>query len=416
MPLHAGRTPLLFLLLTGCLQVCGPAQSLTWNEVLVRFKANNLDLLAGKLFVEESKAIEVTAGLRPNPVFSSVNDQFLVFDPERFQPFQNGQWTQSVTQLIERRRKRPLRVESAQLNTSMSQNGLADLERQLTFNLRDAFIRVLQAKSLLDLAKENLKYYDHVIDINRKRLEAGDIASIDLTRVELQRAQFESDQANALVGLRSAKIALMALINERQPVDEFDVTGEFGFQENPIQLDEVRQAALESRPDLKLADTAKLKADVDHQLAWANGSTDPIMGLEYQRTGPDNTMGFSVLVPLRIFDRNQGEKARTTLELRRSQRVLDSVTTSVYRDVDSAYTAVESVRSLLRPYRDRYLPQSATVRDTVSFSYMNGGASLLEFLDAQKSYRDTQLAYRNLIASYLSAVNQLNQAVGKEIM
>ncbi len=416
MLIHARRILLLFLLLAGCLQTCSIAQSMTWEDVLTRFKANNPDLLAGEIFAKESKAIEVTASLRPNPVFSSVNDQFLVFDPDRFQPFQNGQWTQTITQLIERRRKRPLRIESATLSTLMSQNGLADLERQLTFILRDAFIRVLQAKSLLDLANDNLEYYDNVIDINRKRLQAGDIAAIDLTRVELQRAQFESDQANALINLRSAKIALMALINERRPVDGFDLAGEFSFRENSIPLDDVRKAAMESRPDLKIAGTAKVKAGVDNQLAWANGSTDPMVGLEYQRTGPDNTMGFSVSVPLRIFDRNQGEKARTELEIRRSQRVIDSVTNSIYRDVDSAYATVESVRALLRPYRDRHLPQAATVRDTVSFSYMNGGASLLEFLDAQKSYRDTQLAYRNLIASYLSAVNQLNQAVGKEIM
>jgi cobalt-zinc-cadmium efflux system outer membrane protein len=416
MLIHARRILLLFLLLAGCLRVCADAQPLTWDETLARFKANNPDLLAGQIFVEESKANEITAGLRPNPVFTSSNDQFLFFNPDKFSAFQTSQWTQSVFQLIERRRKRSLRIQSANLTATIAQSDLLELERQLIFNLRDAFIRVLQAKSLLALANENLKYYDNVIDINRKRLQAGDIAAIDLTRVELQRAQFESDQANALVTLRSAKITLMALINQRQPVDSFDVTGDFDFREASVALDEVRQSALDFRPDLRSASTAKVRTGVDNQLAWANGSTDPTVGLEYQRTGPDNTMGFSVSVPLRIFDRNQGEKARTELEIRRSQRVIDGVTNIIYRDVDSAYATVEGVRTLLRPYRDRYLPQAANVRDTVSFSYMNGGASLLEFLDAQKSYRDTQLAYRNLVASYLSAVNQLNQAVGKEVM
>ncbi len=408
---------LVSLLLPAGLAVPGYGQrALSWQEVRERFEKNNPNLIAARVGIEESRANEVTAGLRPNPVFSTLNEQFNVFGNAPLQPFQNTQLTQTVSQLWERRHKRPLRVESARVATSIVTSDLADLARQLTFALRDAFVRVLQAKSLLELAESNLAYYDKVIAINRTRLKAGDISRVDLSRVELQRVQYESDLESARVNLRTAKIQLLALMNERQPVDAFDVTGPFDFGESLVTVEEARRAALDARPDLFSARRSIEKAQVDNRLAWANGSWDPILGMEYQRTGPDNTLGFGVTIPLRIFDKNQGEKARTELEITRAGRVAEGIEIGVLRDVDSAFAQVESVRALLRPYRDRYLKQAADVRETVSFAYLNGGASLLEFLDAQKAYRDAQLAYRNLIGSYLAAVNQLNLAAAKEII
>jgi cobalt-zinc-cadmium efflux system outer membrane protein len=389
---------------------------LTWQQVRERLLANNTNLIAARIAIQEAEATVVTAGLRPNPIFSVVEDQFHVFNPNPLQPFQNAQLTHQITQLIERRNKRHLRVASARLTTSIARTDRADLERQLLFALRDAFIRTLQAKYLVELARENLEYNDKVIAVNRERFKAGDISKADLARVELQRVQFESDLQNALVNLRTAKLSLLALLNERQPVDSFDMVGDFDFKETAVSLEEVRRAALESRPDLQSARTAIRRAENDSRLARANGSTDPIVGYEYQRTGPDNTAGIVFQIPLRIFDRNQGEKARTALEIRRAEQIRTSLVSGIYRDVDSAYATVESVRALLRPYRGKYLAQAAEIRDTISFSYTHGGASLLEFLDAQKSYRDVQLNYRNLIASYLSAVNQLNLAAGREVM
>jgi cobalt-zinc-cadmium efflux system outer membrane protein len=196
---------LIFLLL-GVFESAAWAQGpLTWEQVRERFRKNNPNLLAGQLLIGEARANEVSAGLRPNPVFSSINDEF---DPTNFQPGSGSQWTQSITQLIERRRKRPLRVESARLATSIAGTDQQDLERQLMFALRDAFVRTLQAKALLDLANQNLTYYDKILEVNRARYRAGDIAQVDLARLELQRAQYESDLVSAQVGLRTAKISL----------------------------------------------------------------------------------------------------------------------------------------------------------------------------------------------------------------
>ena len=390
-------------------------ETLDWPQVLERFRQNNPGLSAGELNVRESQASEVTAGLRPNPTFTSTEDQNNFFSTNPYRPFGAVQYVESISQLIERRNKRQLRVGSARLATEQSKTDQSDLERNLVFSLRDAFVRVLQGKAILEVAEENLKYYDKVVDVNRERQKAGDIAKVDLTRVELQRAQFQSDRLNAKLNLRTAKIQMLALLNDRRSIDQFDVSGPFAFKPVVASLEEIRNSALTARPDLRSAATAIEKAKADNRLAWANGSTDPTVGVDYTRAGRFNTLGVSVSIPLRVFDRNQGEKARTAIEVRRVELNRTNLMSNIYRDVDAAYENVKSAVNLLEPYRDQYLRQSEEVRETVSFAYRNGGASLLDLLDAQKSYRDTQLNYRNLIASYLSAVNQLSLAVGQEV-
>ena len=389
--------------------------SMGWEELRDRFKKNNPNLLAAEVFIRENKAIEITAGLRPNPVVNLSEDQFAFFNGSPYRPTGATQLTHTLSYLVERRNKRGLRVQSAQLQTEVSKTDVMDLERQLMFTLRDSYIRVLQSKAVLELALENITAYDKVIEVNRERMRAGDIAKIDLSRVELGRVQFESDLINATVALRTAKIGMLSLLNEAISVDQFDVAGPYTDGVLVPSQDELRAKALAARPDLRSAATAIEKARNDNKLAWANGSTDPTLASDYARIGPKNTMGVGVSFPIKIFDKNQGEKERTRLEIERLEKVKKSIEVTAVRDVDSAYAAVESVRALLGPYKERYLAQSAEVRDTVSFSYSKGGASLLELLDAQKSYRDTQVTYRNLIASFLAAVNQLSLAAGADL-
>ena len=392
-----------------------PAETLDWAHLLERFRQNNPGLSAGELNIHESQANEVTAGLRPNPTFTSTEDQNNFFSTNPYRPFGAVQWTQSLSQLVERQHKRQLRVDSARLATQQSRTDQLDLERNLVFALRDAFVRLLQGKAIVEVAEDNLKYYGKVLSVNRDRQKAGDIALVDLKRVELQRAQFQSDLLNAKLNLRTAKIQLLALLNDRRSIDQFDVSGPFAFKQVVASLEEVRNMALAARPDLRSAQTIIDKAKADNRLAWANGATDPTVFTDYSRVGSTNTLGFGFSIPLRIFDRNQGEKARTAIEVRRVELNRTTLVANIYRDVDAAYENVKSAVALLEPYRDQYLTESAEVRETVSFAYQNGGASLLDLLDAQKSYRDIQLTYQNLIASYLSAVNQLSLAVGQEV-
>jgi cobalt-zinc-cadmium efflux system outer membrane protein len=204
-------------------------------------------------------------------------------------------------------------------------------------------------------------------------------------------------------------------------VEQFDVTGPFNFNNHLTPLEEFRNAALDARPDLRAAMQAVEKAETDHKLAIANGSADPIFGVDIGRnirTGPPvgAYIGGSVTIPLRIFDRNQGEKQRTQLDIGRSQSLVEAGRAQVFSDVDSAYAVITSSLALLKPYKDKYLQQAAQVRDTISFAYQNGGASLLDFLNAQNDYRNIQLSYLNLVGSYMTAAGQMNLAVGKEVM
>jgi cobalt-zinc-cadmium efflux system outer membrane protein len=296
------------------------------------------------------------------------------------------------------------------------------LMRSLLFALRTAFVQALQERAIFELAKENLAYYDHVLDVNRERYKAGAIAQVDLDRLELQRVNYESDLQTAEESLETAKIRLLMLLNDRTPADQFDVTGPFDFSRQITPLDEVRQTALDNRPDLKAAVQSIDKAKTDHRLAVANGSTDPTFSAWYTYNPSFNnpfdhqTLGASVSIPLRIFDRNQGEKLRTQLDIDRNEKLMEATRSQVFSDVDSAYATVNSTVILLQPYKDKYLQQASRVRDTIAFSYEHGAASLLDFLNAQADYRSVQVNYLNLVASYLNAASQLNLAVGREVL
>jgi cobalt-zinc-cadmium efflux system outer membrane protein len=391
--------------------------ALTWEEVRAKFEAANPSLRAGAIGIEESKAQEITAYLRPNPNFTALLDQIDPFTTNPSRPLSMALPSGTVTYLHEREHKRELRRDSAKEATGIAVSQQSDLERNLLFTLRSAFVQTLQGKAVLAVARENLQYYDHELDINREKFHAGGMAQVDFDRLELQRVQYEADLQSALVNLRTAKIQLLMLLDERTPVDQFDVIGLFDFNNQLAGLDEFRQIALDNRPDLRAAIQAVDKAKTDYKLAVANGSTDPTFSFDGGKNPPiEHYIGFDVSIPLRIFDRNQGEKLRTKLDIDRNAQLLDLQRSQVFSDVDSAYVMVESNLALLQPYKDRYLKQADRVRDTISFSYQHGAASLLDFLDAQKEYRDVQLNYLNLVASYLTAASQLNLAVGREVV
>ena len=297
------------------------------------------------------------------------------------------------------------------------QSQLADQERTLLFSLRGAFVQALQAKAVRDMAKDNLAYFDHELGISQDRYKAGDIARVDLDRQDLLRVTYESDLQTAEVNLRTAKIQLLQLLNDRTPIERFDVQGPFDFAEQIPAPDEMHRIAMEERPDLKAAVQSVEKAQTDYKLAVANGSTDPTFGVDFGRNPPIPVyMGVSVNIPLRIFDRNQGEKARTQVDITRTERLRDAAEAQVFSDVDSAYATLSSTVTLLRPYKAKYLATASRIRDTIAFSYQHGQAALVDYLDAQRDYRAVQVSYLNLVGSYLAAASQLNLAVGREVI
>ncbi len=392
-------------------------QTFTWQDIRDRFLAANPTLQAARLGIEESHAQETTAYLRPNPDFTATFDQIDPFTTNPYRPFGALLPGMSFSYLHERAHKRELRLDSARKGTVVAESQLADQERTMLFTLRSAFVQTLQAKAVQALARENLDYYDKTLQVSRDRKQAGDIAQVDLDRLELQRVQYESDLQTATVNLRTAKIQLLALLNDRTPVDNFDVTGPYEFSDQLITLEELRRTALDARPDLRAAVQSVDKAKTDHQLAVANGSTDPTFGLDVARNPPISAyFGVNMTIPLRINDRNQGEKARTEIDIRKNDRLRSAAEAQVFSDVDSAYATINSNLTLLRSYKSHYLEQAVRVRETISFAYQHGGSSLLDFLQAQQDYRTTQLNYLNLIGSYLTAAGQLNLAVGREVI
>jgi outer membrane protein, heavy metal efflux system len=412
----------------GILLASGPPvaaqQALTWGQVKARFEVANPALKADALNVDEMRAEEITAYLRPNPQFNFAVDG-TQFPPHQgpYTPLVSDQYQSSFSYLHERQHKRELRLESAQEGTRITQSQHEDLDRNMIFDLRDAFVQTLQAKAVLDLAKADLEYYDKIIDISRNRLRAGDIAQIDFDRIELLRVQYESEIETAIVNLRTAKIQLLQLLNERTPVDQFDVNGPFDFSEALKPLEDFRQIALDARPDLRAALQTVEQSKTNHKLAISNGSTDPTYSVwwthnpSFNNIGvDDNTLGLGFNIPLRIFDRNQGEKKRTLIDIDRSQQLTDAARAQLFSDVDSAYEQARSNIALLKPYKEKYRDQATRVRDTVTYAYLHGGASLMDFLNAQSDYRVVQLAYVQLIGSYLTAASQLNLAVGREVI
>jgi cobalt-zinc-cadmium efflux system outer membrane protein len=395
----------------------------SWQQIKEKFEAANPTLKAAQLNIDESRAAETTAYLRPNPDLT-VSADGTQLSPYRgiYRPFAGTQISPAISYLHERQHKRELRRDQAKESTAVTESTYSDQERGLLFTLRSAFVQTLQAKAVLQNAQENLAYWDRELEVDRTRLKAGDLAEVDLDRLELQRVQFESDYETAVVNLRTSKIQLLMLLNDRTPIETFDVSGGFEFTPELMPLEEFRKIALDARPDLKAAAQNVELARITYQLAVANGSTDPTFSgwwthnPSFNNPYDDNSIGASVSIPLRIFDRNQGQKELTKIDIGRNERLRDANEAQVYNDVYSAYyTLVQNV-NLLRPYKSKYLKLASDTRDKMAFSYQNGGASLLDYLDAEKADRDTRLAYLNLIGSYLTAAAQMNMAVAREVL
>jgi cobalt-zinc-cadmium efflux system outer membrane protein len=387
--------------------VLAPAQtSLNWEQVKAKFEAANPELKADAMGVDEMKAAEITAFLRPNPGIGLSSDGLQIAPHTlpglgtHWLPLTGDQLVPSINYLHEREHKRELRLQSAKEGTLIAGSQHEDLERNLLYDLRSQFVQTLEAKAIL----------------------AGDLAQIDLDRIELLRVQYESEIQTAIVNLRTAKIQLLQLLDDRTPVEQFDVTGLFDFSSDLKPLEDFRQIALATRPDLRAALESIQQAQTNHKLAIANGSADPTFASWYSYNPAFNnafgryTLGASVNIPLRIFDRNQGEKQRTQIDIGRNQQLSEATREQLFSDVDSAYAQVESSIALLKPYKAQYNDQALRVRDTVTYSYQHGGASLMEFLNAQSDFRAVQLAYTQLIGSYLTAAGQLNLAVGREVI
>ena len=383
----------------------------------VNLAARQNPTLRAKEFERQAvNANEITAGLIPNPTLDLGAQQFTPAGPQAGgDPLAIAQYTVSVGQTIELGGKREGRLGSARAATRVTGYELEDVRRQLLYLVKKSFTDGQTARDSLALAEQNLASLDDVERIQRVRAEKGDISELELLRIQVQRFAFERDAADARQALRVAKIALRSAMGGDHVAEDFEIVGELtigDFSATPIDL---YRRALANRPDLRAAEAARTKAAADIRLARANAWTDITPGIQYQRIGPDNTIGFILSLPIRIFDRNQGEIARTKADAKRVAAAREAVAIQALADVDTALTALGTERDKLTLLRDKYLVKAQEARDLTEYAYRRGGVSLLDFLDAQRTYRETALEYVRALGNYWTSFYQLEAAVGSSL-
>lgn len=388
------------------------ATPLTLPQVLDLAHGSNPTLLSAAQHLAAVRAQEITAGLRQNPN-ATIAGQMVTLGPDN--PNGPDFYQAGVQRLFERGNKRQLRVDTARSTTALTGFQLDDRRRQTDLAIRQAFSRMLYARAALAISRDNLEGYTKTVALMKVRLDAGDLDQTDFDRVELQLAGFESDLDNAELTLRQASIALQNLIGIARPREDFAIVGTLDPPPVAITLDALRTEALASRPDLKAAQ-AQVDVNVaDAKLAVANGTADPTVEADYERTGHANTFGANVNIPLRIFDRNQGEKERTHYEIESSRLALIAGQNQVLSDVDSAWAGYQTAQVQSERYRSKYLAEATHVRDNLEFSYRNGNSTLLDYLSALGDYRLVNLAALNAKLQLLLSIEQLSYASHTEI-
>ena len=392
---------------SGTVGAQAPLARLTLDEAVSLAGRANPTIRAKEFEQRAVTAGEITAALRPNPTANFLAEQF-----GGASDASQVQYTINIGQPIELGGKRQRRIDSARAATRVTGHELDDVRRQIIFLVKKSFADALAGRESLNLAEQNLQSLDELERIQRFRAERGDISELELLRIQVQRFAFERDAADARQALKAAKIALRAIVGQEQIAEDFEVVGDLAFKDVTLTQADLYRRALANRPDLRAAEAAREKAKADIRLARANAWWDVTPQIEYQRLGPDNTIGFGFSMPLRIFDRNQGEIARTRAEAGRVDAAREVVAVQALSEVDTALAALRTESGKLTVLRDTYLPKAKQARDTVEYAYRRGGASLLEYLDAQRTYRDTAAEYVRSLGSYWTSFYQLETAVG----
>jgi cobalt-zinc-cadmium efflux system outer membrane protein len=379
----------------------------------------NPSLGAQRLNIDQARAGEITAALKPNPLISIDSEDFPIFSPKylNFQNLsENQEFTHALSYTIERGGKRRKRMAVARDNTEVAARNTDDAARQLRFQVSQTFIAVLLAKANLEFARQDLRDYTQVVDLNRRRMEAGDISEGDFLKIVLQKLQFEQDVAAADLALAQGKVGLRQLLGYETVPPDFDVTGALEHKRRIVVLPEIQQQALLHRPDLGASRSGVKLATDTVALAYANRARDLGTGTEFKRNGTINGVGFSFNIEIPIHDRNQGEIARSRYALRQSLQQDNAARIAVLTDVDNAYQAFHNADAVATLYETGYLEQARSSRDISRYGFRSGAASLLDLLDAERSYRAIQLAYRQALAAYMTSVEQINMAVGAQVM
>jgi cobalt-zinc-cadmium efflux system outer membrane protein len=403
-----------FALLTGAAFGQGPVR-ITLDDAIRLALQHNHTLLAARTTIEQSKDEEVTAYLRPNPQLFGDWDYLPLFSPGNFNESYFNQSTEEdlgLSYLIERGKKRQRRLQAARDQTAMTISQVADNERTLSFQVASSFISVQLAQSTLELARKDLESYQKTVELNNLRYQKGAISEDDKLKIELQLLQFQNDVAQAELNKVQGLSDLRNLLGfESVPLD-YDIAGDFEYHKVQGNLEDLQLLALQQRPDLKAATQGVTAAQSQYRLAKANGKQDVTVQGNYTHTNAVNGASVYASIPLAIFNRNQGEIARTKTAITQSQEQEKASNNQVLSDVRDAYESLQTSDKIVGLYLSGYLDRAQKDRDISEFAYQRGAVSLLDFLDAERSYRATQLGYRQALAAWLLAVEQVREAVG----
>lgn len=393
------------------------AVRITLDQAIDMALKHNHTLQAARTQIQQSQAAEITANLRPNPNLFTDWEYLPVFSRPQGQSV--GDYLQANTEgdlglsyLIERGNKRARRLDAARSATAVTRSQVADNERGVVFQVGSLFVNAQLAQSTLELAETDLKSFQSTVDISDIQFKDGAMSENDHLKVKLQLLQFEQDVQQALLNKAQALSDLRQQLGYDSVPANYDIVGDFEYRPLTVTLDELQAKALQNRPDLRAAVQGVTAANTQYALAKANGKQDPTVSGNYSHTGGLSTLTFSFSIPLAIFDRNQGNIAQTRIAIRQAEEQQRAASGQVLTDVRDAYEALQEGARLAQLFRASYLDVAQRSRDISEYAYRRGAIALLDFLDAERSYRATQLAYRQAVAAYLLALEQLRQAVG----
>jgi outer membrane protein, heavy metal efflux system len=389
-----------------------PAVPMTMQEVISLARAKNPNLLEAQQNLLSVKAQEIQAGLRQNPNLAVAGQNVSLPAEGASNPYS---YSVQVSRLFERGQKRRWRLDSARSTTDQTRDQYALQEQQTILSVKQAFTAMLIAKAALKLAQDNLKDFHHELDINKDRYDAGDIGKLDYERLDLQLAQFETDETNAELNLKQSSYQLQTLIGIGHPSDNFDIAGDVLPPPINATLNDFEQRALAARPDYKAAQDAIRVADANVKLAYANGTTDPTLEGEYDRSGTYNSAGFNISIPLRIFDRNQGNKETSKYLAQASRFGEIAARAQVFSDVDQAWAGYTAAKILSDRYHGHYLDEAKDVLSIAQFAYEHGGLALLDYLNALQDNRTTNSDALNAYSQTWMAIHQLGFATATDV-
>lgn len=392
-----------------------PAPRISLEQAIDLALAHSHTLKASRTQIQQNQSQEITASLRPNPTLSWDALFVPLFSPQNFNVstlLNTQQFDMGVSYLYERGGKRMRRVDAAKDATTQTRYQVDDSERTLVFSVAQQFINAQLSQSVLAFARKDLESFQATAKIGEDRYKAGDISEGDLLKLKLQLLQFQTDVSSAEVAKVQALSSLRQLLGYDAVPDNYEIDGELAYQPLSVNLDDLRMHALKSRPDLLAAQQGVRAAQSQIALAKANGKVDLTTALSYSHVADQSSLSATFSIPLPVFDRNQGEIKRTRFALTQSQENAEAASDLVLTDVRNNYEAWATNQKIVQLYLSGYLKQAQDSLDISEYAYKRGAASLLDFLDAERSYRTTQLSYRQSLANYLLSIEQLKQAVG----